>query len=62
MSEPQNRVGGEKIRLGRIEPFLFAVTLIVATILYLATREPILAAILPCLHGGWNTCSNRFHR
>ncbi len=48
-------VSGEKTPLGRIEPFLFGVTLPAATLLYLATKEPILAAILPCLHGGWKT-------
>jgi hypothetical protein len=39
----------------RLEPLIFCSTLLAATLLYLATREPTLAAILPCLHGGWNT-------
>jgi hypothetical protein len=42
-------------RPGRLEPLLFVATLIVATLLYLVTKRPALAVILPCLHGGWET-------
>lgn len=34
--------------------WLFGLTLLVATLVYLVTTAPIAAAILPCLHGGWN--------
>jgi hypothetical protein len=35
--------------------FVFVLTFAVAILLYLVTNEPIVAVILPCLHGGWNT-------
>ena len=40
---------------GRLEPLLFGATLLLAMVLYLVTKQPALAAILPCLHGGWAT-------
>jgi hypothetical protein len=42
-------------RAGRFEPLLFAAAVAVATILYLTTKSPVVSAILPCVHGGWNS-------
>ena len=47
-------------RPGRFGPVLFALTLLVATLLYIATGEMILAILLPCLHGGWSTFRTGF--
>ena len=39
----------------RRERFLVGSSLLAATVLYLVTNNPLIAAILPCLHGSWNT-------
>lgn len=37
------------------EKLFFVMALLAAMLLYLATKSPVMSAILPCLHGGWNT-------
>src|SRR5574340_969567 len=55
MSNSETVLQSAETPLGRLKPLLFGSTLLVATLLYLTTKEPVLAAILPCVHGGWNT-------
>ncbi len=43
------------VRSLRFRALPFAVTLLVATILYLVTGMVAIAVILPCLHAGWKT-------
>lgn len=49
------RLEGADRQFGWLEPLLFVGTLAAATFLYMATHEPLLAVVLPCLHGGWHS-------
>jgi bifunctional DNase/RNase/predicted permease len=55
MSEPANVLESEQVHPDRRERFLVGSSLLAATVLYLVTNNPLIAAILPCLHGSWNT-------
>ena len=55
MSEPTTIFDDANARPSRFGPFLFAFTLLAAALLYIATGEMILAVILPCVHGAWNS-------
>jgi hypothetical protein len=60
MSDSFNILDDRRIERSWLEPFLFGSTLVAATVLYFATKEPMLAVLLPCLHGGWNTFRTGF--
>jgi hypothetical protein len=42
-------------RPDRLDPLLFVATLIIATLLYLATNGSVVGVVLPCFHAGWKT-------
>lgn len=48
-------LNNEEAQPGNFGPVLGALTVAAAGVLYCVTRHPLLAAILPWLHGGWKT-------
>ncbi|MFZ5829089.1 MAG: bifunctional nuclease family protein [Planctomycetota bacterium] len=60
MADSLNSLAGDESRPSRTAPLFFGLTLVAATLIYVVTKHPVAAAILPCLHGGWNTLRTGF--